>query len=97
SDLTAAGTEPITVVNGGPGGGTSGSQTFTINNPVPPLTSISANNTLVGSGFQRHCNRHHISQPYPAARRHSLLRSDGGRHRTNYGREWRTGRRHVRF
>ncbi len=50
SDLIAAGTEPITVVSPSPGGGTSGSRTFTINNPVPTLTSISPNNTLVGSG-----------------------------------------------
>ena len=49
SDLTAAGMYPIDVVNATPGGGTSNSLTFTVNNPAPTLTSISPTGVLVGS------------------------------------------------
>ncbi len=49
SDLTAAGTDSITVVNPGPGGGPSGAQTFTINNPTPTLTSINPTSTRLGT------------------------------------------------
>ncbi|HTX76951.1 MAG TPA: IPT/TIG domain-containing protein [Terracidiphilus sp.] len=41
SDIAAAGYIPITVFNPSPGGGTSGSQTFTVNNPLPKTTSLS--------------------------------------------------------
>ncbi len=41
ADIATAGTATVTVVNGAPGGGTSAGQTFTINNPLPALTSIS--------------------------------------------------------
>ncbi|MBI3671823.1 hypothetical protein HY249_03445, partial [Candidatus Azambacteria bacterium] len=52
SDLLTAGTFNIDVVNATPGGGTSNSQTFTVNNPVPTTTSISPNSKTVGdSGF----------------------------------------------
>ncbi len=49
-DLTSAGTDPIIVVNPGPGGGASAAQTFTVTNPAPTLASISPNPVLVGSG-----------------------------------------------
>lgn len=60
--LNAAGTYNITVVNPGSSGGTSGAVVFTVENPVPTLTSISPVNasmgssvltlTATGSGFQ---------------------------------------------
>ena len=51
-DIATAGTASITVVNPTPGGGISNAQTFTINNPVPTLTSISSTSTNAGSsGF----------------------------------------------
>lgn len=49
SDLTAAGTANVTVVNPAPGGGTSNAAVFTINNPAPTITSLdppSTYNTL---------------------------------------------------
>ncbi len=39
----ATGAQNFFVTNSGPGGGTSGNQTFTVNNPAPALTSISPN------------------------------------------------------
>ncbi len=48
SDIAAAGTASITVVN--PGGGTSNAATFTINNPSPTLASISPNSATAGGG-----------------------------------------------
>jgi len=50
SDITATGTAAVTVFNPTPGGGTSGSVTFTITatNPVPALSSISP--TSAGAG-----------------------------------------------
>jgi hypothetical protein len=39
----ATGARSFSVTNSGPGGGTSGSQTFTVNNPAPTLTSLSPN------------------------------------------------------
>jgi YD repeat-containing protein len=50
TDIAAAGTASVTVFNPTPGGGTSGTQTFTINNPVPTLTSISPSSAAIGSG-----------------------------------------------
>ena len=47
-DLTMAGMFPITVVNASPGGGTSNSLTFTVNNPAPTLTSLSQTSATVG-------------------------------------------------
>src|SRR5439155_1405260 len=48
--IANAGTASITVVNPAPGGGTSNSVTFSINNPVPTITSISPSSTIAGSG-----------------------------------------------
>jgi hypothetical protein len=48
ADIASAGTIAVTVFNPAPGGGTSGSQTFTINNPVPTTTSISPTSTTAG-------------------------------------------------
>ncbi len=47
ADLTTAGMDSITVVNAGPGGGTSLGQTFTIN-PAPTLTSINPTSATAG-------------------------------------------------
>ncbi len=47
ADLATAGSDPITVVTAGPGGGTSNSQTFTIN-PAPALTSINPTSATAG-------------------------------------------------
>lgn len=52
ADIATAGTAAVTVVNPTPGGGTSNSQTFTINNPVPTTTSISPSTKNAGDpGF----------------------------------------------
>ena len=48
SDLSVASTFSITVTNPGPGGGTSGAQSFTVANLVPSVSSISP--SLVASG-----------------------------------------------
>ena len=48
SDIAVAGTASITVVNSAPGGGTSNSQTLTIDNPAPTTTSISPTSTTAG-------------------------------------------------
>ncbi len=47
--LTAAQTLPVTVVNPGPGGGTSGFLNFTVMNPVPVIMALSVDNALVDS------------------------------------------------
>src|SRR5205807_1657699 len=39
--IAMPGTAPVTIFNPTPGGGLSSAQTFTINNPVPTLSSIS--------------------------------------------------------
>ncbi len=52
SRIATAGTVPVRVFNSGPGGGTSGATTFTINNPTPTITAISPSSaTAGGSGF----------------------------------------------
>jgi hypothetical protein len=52
NDVATAGSAAITVNNPAPGGGTSSSQTFTITNPPPTLTSLSPASTVVnGSPF----------------------------------------------
>lgn len=43
------GTVPVAVTNGGPGGGISNLQTFTILNPTPTLAGLSTQSTLVDS------------------------------------------------
>ncbi len=48
SDLVAAGTATVTVVSPAPGGGTSNSLTFTINNPAPTITTLSPNAVTAG-------------------------------------------------
>ena len=48
SDIAAAGTVNVTVFTPAPGGGTSASQTLTINNLAPVLTSI--NPSMVNAG-----------------------------------------------
>ncbi len=48
-DLTTAGTFEVKVFNPSPGGGTSGSATFTLNNPVPSLTGLSPASLTKGS------------------------------------------------
>jgi hypothetical protein len=49
SDIATAGTANVTVSNPAPGGGTTSPLVFTINNPVPSLTSLSPNNKIAGS------------------------------------------------
>ncbi len=61
SDVKTAGTASVTVFSPTPGGGTSVAQTFTINNPVPSIASLSPSSathgtvaftlTVSGSGF----------------------------------------------
>ena len=48
TDVAKDGTFPVTVFNPTPGGGTSNTQTFYVNNPVPVLTSLSP--TLATAG-----------------------------------------------
>ncbi len=48
SDVSAAGTAQVTVFTPAPGGGTSNAQTFTINNPVPGISSLSPSSTNSG-------------------------------------------------
>ncbi len=51
-DIAAAGTFNVTVTNPAPGGGTSGNSPFTVNNPVPTITSLSPTSALAGgAGF----------------------------------------------
>ncbi len=49
SYLTSGGTASVTVRNSSPGGGTSSAKTFTINNNIPVLTSLSSATALIGS------------------------------------------------
>jgi len=48
ADIATAGTHPITVLNPTPGGGTSNSVDFTVNNPAPTLSSISPTSRTAG-------------------------------------------------
>ena len=50
ADIATAGTASVTVFTPTPGGGTSAARTFTINNPVPTLSSLSPSSAAVGSG-----------------------------------------------
>src|SRR5262249_34075311 len=50
SDIATAGTAMVKVTNPVPGGGTSSSITFTINNPVPTATTLTPSNKLAGGG-----------------------------------------------
>lgn len=50
--LSSAGTFPVTVVSPAPGGGTSNAQTFTVNNPIPSVGTVSPASAVAGSaGF----------------------------------------------
>ena len=49
TDIATAGTVNVTVSNPSPGGGASNAQTFTIDNPVPAVTTISPVSKTVGS------------------------------------------------
>ena len=49
SSVAAAGSFPVTVTNPAPNGGTSAASTFTVNNPLPVLNSISPTSVAVGS------------------------------------------------
>jgi len=48
SYITTGGTASVTVHNPGPGGGNSSAKTFTINNTIPVLTSLSPTTALIG-------------------------------------------------
>jgi uncharacterized repeat protein (TIGR03803 family) len=52
TEVATAGTFPVSVTNPTPGGGTSSAATFTVNNPVPAITSLSPASVAVGSGAQ---------------------------------------------
>jgi hypothetical protein len=52
TDVSTAGTFPVTVTNPAPGGGTSNSVNFTVGNPIPAITSLSPTSAAVGSGAQ---------------------------------------------
>jgi len=49
SDVAAAGTVNVTVVNPSPGGGTSTPAVFTIDNPAPSITSINPSTAVAGA------------------------------------------------
>jgi hypothetical protein len=50
SDIASTGTPPVTVTSPTPGGGTSNSVTFNVNNPAPTVTSILPTSAILGSG-----------------------------------------------
>jgi hypothetical protein len=50
ADIAVAGTAAVSVSTPAPGGGTSGTVSFTIANPLPVLTSLSPSSVLAGSG-----------------------------------------------
>ncbi|MBI3606066.1 MAG: hypothetical protein HY202_08600, partial [Nitrospirae bacterium] len=50
ANAAAGGSYSVTVINPAPGGGTSNSITFTVNNPVPTLTALSPSSAIAGSG-----------------------------------------------
>jgi hypothetical protein len=50
ADISVASVASVTVENPAPGGGTSNSLNFSVNNPAPTLTSISPNTKTVGDG-----------------------------------------------
>jgi len=49
ADMATGGTCTLTVINSTPGGGTSQALSFTVNNPVPAITSISPNSATIGT------------------------------------------------
>jgi photosystem II stability/assembly factor-like uncharacterized protein len=50
ADIALAGTGKVSVNTPAPGGGTSGNVIFTINNPVPTITSLSPTSVIASSG-----------------------------------------------
>ncbi len=52
SDQATAGTYAVVVTNPSPGGGASNSVNFTVNNPIPTITSLSPNSTSAGEAAQ---------------------------------------------
>jgi hypothetical protein len=48
SDIAATGTFNVMVTNPAPGGGTSNAVSFTVNNPVPTITSLSPSSAVAG-------------------------------------------------
>jgi Pro-kumamolisin, activation domain/Bacterial Ig-like domain (group 3) len=50
TDIASTGTPPVTVTSPTPGGGTSNSVTFNVNNPAPTLSSIAPTSAILGSG-----------------------------------------------
>ena len=50
TDIASTGTPPVTVTSPTPGGGTSNSVTFNVNNPAPAITSIAPTSAILGSG-----------------------------------------------
>ena len=51
-DQSTAGTYAVVVTNPAPGGGASNSLNFTVNNPVPGITSLSPASATAGAGAQ---------------------------------------------
>jgi hypothetical protein len=49
SDFTSATSLPLNVINPKPGGGTSGTSSFTVDNPAPAVTLLAPSSALVGS------------------------------------------------
>ena len=52
SDQAAAGTYAVVVTNPSPGGGTSNSANFTVNNPTPSITTLSPSSANAGAAAQ---------------------------------------------
>ncbi|MGI4756368.1 MAG: beta strand repeat-containing protein [Janthinobacterium lividum] len=50
ADFTAAGTLPLNVINPKPGGGTSGTSSLAVNNPLPVIASVSPSTIATGAG-----------------------------------------------
>jgi hypothetical protein len=50
ADLIQAANIPITVYNPSPGGGASSAMTFTVNNPLPTITSLAPDHQTAGTG-----------------------------------------------
>ena len=50
ADIATGGADMVTVSNPAPGGGTSASSTFTVNNPVPTTASLNPNSAFAGTG-----------------------------------------------
>src|SRR5204862_289456 len=48
ADIATAKTVPVTVFNPTPGGGTSNAATFTVNNPLPAISSLSPASAKAG-------------------------------------------------